>query len=68
MEPDLYVFPRPPAGVQGTHAGDHAVGPGPGPRGGEWFLGRGEDKMVWNIQKFRLLLPADHFFLYLRAI
>lgn len=50
MEPDFYVFPRPPAGVQGTHAGDHVVGPGPGARGGEWVLGRGEDKMNHGVK------------------
>lgn len=60
MEPDLYVLSRPPAGVQGTHAGDHAVGPGPGERGGEWVLGRGKDKMVSNIQKLRVFF----FFLF----
>lgn len=43
MEPDLYVFSRPPARVQGTHAGDHAVGSGPGARGRERVLGRGKE-------------------------
>lgn len=39
MEPDLYVFAGAPAGVSGTHAGDHAVGPSQGEGRGERISG-----------------------------
>lgn len=42
MEPDLYVFAGAPAGVSGTHAGDHIVGPSQGEGGGERIPGRGK--------------------------
>lgn len=41
MEPDLHLLPRSPAGLQGAHAGDHGLGPAPGPGGGERVPGRG---------------------------
>lgn len=42
MEPDLYVLAGAPAGVSGTYAGDHIVGPSQGEGGGERIPGRGE--------------------------
>lgn len=42
MEPDLYVLAGAPAGVSGTHAGDHIVGPSQGEGGGERIPGRGK--------------------------
>lgn len=42
MEPDLYVFAGAPAGVSGTHAGDHIVGPSQGEGRGERIPGRGK--------------------------
>lgn len=42
MEPDLYVFSGAPAGVSRADAGDHAVGPSQGERGGERVPGRGK--------------------------
>lgn len=42
MESDLYVLAGAPAGVSGTHAGDHAVGPSKGEGGGERIPGRGK--------------------------
>lgn len=42
MEPDVHVLARAQARVQRTNAGDHAVGPGTGTRGGERVSWRGE--------------------------
>lgn len=44
MEPDLYVLARPPAGVQGENARDHAVGPSPRSGGGERVPRGGESR------------------------
>ncbi len=42
MEPDVHVLAGAQTRVQGAHAGDHAMGPGQSPRGGERVPGRGE--------------------------
>ncbi len=42
MEPDVHVLAGAQTRVQGAHAGDHALGPGQSPRGGERVPWRGE--------------------------
>lgn len=42
MEPDVHVLASAQARVQGTYAGDHALGPGQSPRGRKRVPGRGE--------------------------
>lgn len=52
MEPNLYVLTGPQTRVQRANVGVNGLGPGPGPRGGEPVLGRGENvKSMENTQQ-----------------